>query len=165
MLNKIIIIITLSLVVYSQNTTPKIPTYHIDTIDVNKKRYITGKSGEILMNVNIWGHINTPGSRIVPAGTDFVSLFSEVGGPLNGSNLSNIKLYRAYPDSNGFSVYSVNLNSFIKNGDRSGFFKIKPNDTIIVKKKKLYYLIEQLNMFNSIIGITTIIIQLFNIFN
>ena len=151
--------------IFSQNKSSKILDIYNETIDVNKKRYITSETGEIMINVNIWGHVNAPGIQTVPDGTDFVSLFSEVGGPLNGSNLSNIKLYRAYPDSNGFSVYSVNLNSFIKNGDRSGFFKIKPNDTIIVKKKRLYFLIEQLNMLNSVIGITTIIIQLFNIFN
>jgi hypothetical protein len=151
--------------IFSQNKSSKILDIYNETIDVNKKRYITSETGEIMINVNIWGHVNAPGIQTVPDGTDFVSLFSYIGGPLDGANLSKIKLYRHLPDGNGNSIYSVNLNSFIKNGDRSSFFKIKPNDTIIVKKKRLYFLIEQLNMLNSVIGITTIIIQLFNIFN
>ena len=163
MIKKTFTILTLVTILFSQSEL--IETSNSTNIKSAKKRYTTSLEGDIMININIWGHVNTPGSYTVPDGIDLISIFSKVGGPLDESNLSKIRLYREFPDSNGVSLYFLDMNPFIKKGDRSRFLKIKPNDTIIIDQKKIFYLIDKLSSINSIVGITTIIIQLYNIFN
>ena len=38
---------------------------------ISSERYLTNAKGNIMMNVNIWGHVNSPGSHIVYDGIDF----------------------------------------------------------------------------------------------
>ena len=64
---------------------------------------------------------------------------SAVGGPSQYANLRKIRLYREKPDPNGQLIYFIDLTQFLDTGDRSNFPKIKPNDTIIIKKLLLEY--------------------------
>ena len=84
------------------------------------------------MNVNIWGHVNLPGRHAVFDGIDLATLLSVVGGPKGGAKLDKVKLFREVPDDNGQQVYIIDLEKFLKTGDRSGFMKILPNDTYII---------------------------------
>ena len=69
---------------------------------------------------------------------------SAVGGPSEYANLKKIRLYRETPDENGQLVYFIDLTHFLENGDRSNFPKIKPNDTIVMRKTFTGVLIEDL---------------------
>jgi len=165
MIKKIFIIFTMATTLFSQSELMQISNNPNINTQIATERYTTSIDGDIMININIWGHVTSPGSYTVPDGIDLISLFSTVGGPLDESNLSKIRLYRESPDSNGISLYFLDMNPFIKSGDRSNFLKIKPNDTIIINQKKSSYFIEKLSSINSIISLTTIVIQLFNIFN
>ena len=162
MLKYLIIILTLTSTSFSQSKLTEDSSSPIHNIKLSQERYIT-IDGDIMININVWGHVGSPGIHTVPAGIDLVSLFSKIGGPLEGSNLSKIKLYRQSPDSNGVSVYLLDMNPFIKIGDRTNFIKIKPNDTIIINKKKTYYFMDKLTSINSVLSLATIFIQLFNL--
>ena len=59
---------------------------------ISSERYLTDKTGNIMMNVNIWGQVNSPGSHLVYDGIDFASLLSVVGGPIDGANLKNVRI-------------------------------------------------------------------------
>ena len=98
-------------------------------------------------------------------GIDFASLMSSIGGPAQFSNLKKIRLYRETPDDNGQMVYIIDLTSFLKSGDRSNFPKIKPNDTIVIKKTLAGVLIEDLGTFQTFIASITFFFQLYTIFN
>lgn len=160
MLKSIIYIATIVSFLFSQNFDVNTPKYSSLISEGNKKRFITDENGSIMMRVNVWGHVGAPGSYIVNAEVDIVSLFSAVGGPLSGSNLSEIKLYREFPDSNGISSYSIDMSQFIKNGDRSNFIKIRPNDTIIINKTKTAFILGEINTLNSLIVFFTFFIQI-----
>ena len=54
---------------------------------LSSKKYFTDSDGTIMMKVNVWGHVNSPGGHMVYDGIDFASLLSIVGGPLNGADL------------------------------------------------------------------------------
>jgi hypothetical protein len=56
--------------------------------------YNTAKSGDVMMQVNIWGFVLKPGRYEVPSTTDLVQLLSFAGGPLQYSKMSNIKITR-----------------------------------------------------------------------
>ena len=130
---------------------------------ISSERYITNSKGTIMMNVNVWGHVGSPGSHIVFDGIDFASLLSIVGGPIKGANLRQVKLFREIPDADGSLVYQIDLDEFIITGSRSAFIKIKPNDTIIVPQKFSSYLLNQVGTINTLFSLINIYLQLENL--
>ena len=127
---------------------------------ISSERYLTNAKGNIMMNVNVWGHVGSPGSQIVYDGIDFATLLSVVGGPMDGANLTNVRIYREIPDADGTLVYHIDLNEFINTGNRSNFIKIKPNDTIIVPQKFSSYFLTKIGTINTLFSLITIYLQL-----
>ena len=130
---------------------------------ISSERYITNAEGTIMMNVNLWGHVRSPGSHIVFDGIDFASLLSIVGGPIEGANLRKVKVFREIPDADGSLVYQIDLDEFMNTGSRSAFIKIKPNDTIIVPQKFLSYFLNQVGTINTLFSLINIYLQLENL--
>ena len=123
-------------------------------------RYFTDERGNILMNVNVWGHINNPGIHLVNEGIDFPTLLSIVGGPKPGAKLSKIKLIREVQDGNNKILYEIDLNDFYKTGIREGFVDILPNDTIIIDENTISYLLSKVNILNSFLQMLNIYLQI-----
>ena len=124
------------------------------------ERYLTDEYGAIRMYVNVWGHVARPGSYLVYDGIDMATLLSVSGGPKQGANFKEVVLFREVPDKNGEMIYHLNLDKFLKTGDRSEFVKILPNDTIIIQQKPMSFVLSQtglLNTFLSIINLTYMI--------
>jgi len=159
MIKRIIkLLILLTIVICQDNTS--IQSNKFAAFQLSSERYITNDNGTILMKVNIWGHVGGAGSHLVYDGIDFASLLSQVGGPLAGADLANVRLYREKPDQDGQLVYDIDLKMFLKTGDRSNFIKIKPNDTIIIPQKFSYLLLDQIGTINTIFSLVTIYLQL-----
>jgi len=156
---------TLSLLMFgllfAQSNIAEQPTF--SDFQISSERYLTNTNGNIMMNVNVWGHVSTPGSHIVYDGIDFASLLSIVGGPKDGANLKKVRIYREIPDVDGSLVYQIDLNEFINTGNRSKFIKIKPNDTIIMPQKFSSYLFKQVGTINTLFGLINIYLQLVNL--
>ena len=130
--------------------------------NVSSERYFTDNSGTILMNVNIWGHVNQPGRHMVFDGIDLATLLSVVGGPKSGANLKNVRLFRETPDQSGEHIYTINLDNFLKTGDRSEFVKIMPNDTFIIPQTTTSYIMAQIGTLNTVLSILNIYLQIEN---
>ena len=137
----------------------------IKEYQMSSEKYISGPDGKVYMNINFWGTGGNSGIIQVQEGIDFASLMSSIGGPAQFSNLKKIRLYRETPDENGQMVYIIDLTSFLKSGDRSNFPKIKPNDTIVIKKTLTGVLIEDLSTIQTFIAAITLFFQLYTIFN
>ena len=118
----------------------------------SSERYLTDNQGNVTMFINVWGHVPSPGHIQVYEGIDLVSLLSFVGGPINGADIKNIKLIREIAE-NEQVVHNINFENFIKRGDRSGFVKIKPNDTIIIPQTKFNYVISKIGSINSLLSL------------
>tara|TARA_Y100001935_G_scaffold233652_1_gene216258 strand:+ start:3498 stop:3992 length:495 start_codon:yes stop_codon:yes gene_type:complete len=127
---------------------------------LSSKKYFTDSDGTIMMKVNVWGHVNSPGGHMVYDGIDFASLLSIVGGPLNGADLKKVRLYREVPDQNGYLTYKINLDDFIRSGDRREFIKINPNDTIIVPQKFTNVIMRQIGTVNTFLSLAMLYMQL-----
>ena len=143
---------------YAQDEVAEPPIF--SDYQISSERYLTNAKGNIMMNVNIWGHVGSPGSHVVYDGIDFTTLLSVVGGPMDGANLTNVRIYREIPDADGTLVYHIDLNEFINTGDRSNFIKIKPNDTIIVPQKFSSYFLTKIGTINTLFSLITIYLQL-----
>ena len=127
---------------------------------MSSKRYHTDKEGNILMFVNVWGHLTSPGNHLVYEGIDMATLLSIVGGPLPGANLKKVRLFREIPDENGLLSYDLNLHTFYKNGDRDNFIKIKPNDTIIFPQTTTSYILSYTGTLNTFLQIINLYFQI-----
>ena len=163
MKNELKVIVLLFSIILAQDqdkpqTAPPFADYQISS-----ERYLTNAKGGIMMNINVWGHVNSPGSHVVYDGIDFASLLSIVGGPMYGVNLKQVRLYREIPDADGTLVYHLDLNEFINTGNRSKFIQIKPNDTIIVPQKFSSYFLYQIGTINTLFSLINIFLQLENL--
>ena len=140
--------------------TQQAPTYAgMAQHQVSSKRYFTDEFGNILMNVNFWGHVNTPGRHVVYDGIDLATLLSMVGGPMSGANLKKVRLFRESTDDNGKLVYEINMENFLKTGDRSDFVKVLPNDTYIVPQTVTSYVMSQVGTLNTFLSVANIYLQ------
>ena len=128
-----------------------------------KRVYTSDVSGNLFMNINIWG-METSGGRIkVPEGIDMVELLSIIGGPDQGSNYKKIIIIRENPNENNKRKITIDITQFLKNGDRSYMAKILPNDTVIINKKLGYLIIDRLSVYSSLLSIITIISTLISL--
>ena len=128
--------------------------------NVSSERFFTDRSGTILMNINVWGHVNAPGRHMVFDGVDLATLLSVVGGPKSGANLKNVRLFRETEDDNGKTFYTINLEKFLKTGDRSEFVKVMPNDTYIIPQTTSSYIMSQIGTLNTVLSILNIYLQI-----
>ena len=84
------------------------------------------------------------------------------GGPQSGANLKNVRLFRETPDQSGEHIYTINLDNFLKTGDRSEFVKIMPNDTFIIPQTTTSYIMAQIGTLNTVLSILNIYLQIEN---
>ena len=149
-------IFALSLVFAKDNLTIA-PVF--SDFQISSERYLTDDNGNILMYVNVWGEVVNSGHHLVYEGIDLATLISIVGGPQPGANLKKTKIYREVPDKNGRLVYNIDLNNYVKSGDRSNFIKIKPNDTVIIPKKPTAYFLDQIGVINTVLTLINLYFQ------
>ena len=156
---------TLSLLLFGllfpQGDVTEQPTF--SDFHISSERYLTDNKGNIMMYVNVWGHVGNAGHRLVYDGIDLATLMSLAGGPNTGANMKKVRVYREVPDADGTLVYHIDLNNFINTGNRSNFIKIKPNDTIIVPQKLSSYFLTQAGTISTIFSLVTIYLQLQNL--
>tara|TARA_B110000438_G_C15720285_1_gene609476 strand:+ start:172 stop:663 length:492 start_codon:yes stop_codon:yes gene_type:complete len=116
---------------------------------ISSQNYLSDKEGNILMYVNVWGTVKSPGRKLVYEGIDLATLLSLVGGPIDGANMEKVRLYRENPDKDQTLRYVIDLKSFIDTGDRSKFIKIKPNDTILIPQTLTSSILKQVGTVNT----------------
>jgi len=146
---------------FPQGDIAEQPTF--SDFKISSERYLTDGNGNIMMYVNIWGHVGQPGHHLVYEGIDLATLMSVVGGPNTGANMKKIRVYREIPEEDGTLVYHLDFGKFISSGDRSEFIRIKPNDTIIVPQKLSSYFLTQVGAINTVFSLITIYLQLENL--
>ena len=76
MKKNIILIILFFIPLQGQEVDDSSTTNKFSDFQLSSERFIPGKDGNIMMKVNIWGHVGNPGSHIVYDGIDFASLLS-----------------------------------------------------------------------------------------
>ena len=155
---------TLSLLMFgllfAQNNIVEEPTF--SDFQISSERYLTDNNGNIMMYVNIWGHVGSPGHHLVYEGIDLATLMSVVGGPKTGANMKKVRVYREIPEEDGTLVYHLDFEKFVSSGDRSEFIRIKPNDTIIIPEKISNYILTQVGTLNTFLSLFNLYFQLTN---
>ena len=70
-----------------------------------------------------------------------------------------VKLFREVPDDNGQQVYTIDLENFLKTGDRSGFMKILPNDTYIIPQTAFSLILSNVGTVNTFLTLLNLYFQ------
>ena len=90
-------------------------------------QYILGGADILLINVNLWGHIQRPGIYSIPSSYGLIDLMSSAGGPLTTARLSDVRIIRSNQQ-----VINVDVEQFLKTGNSDLLPLLQPGDTIIV---------------------------------
>ena len=90
-------------------------------------QFILGGKDILLINVNLWGHVQRPGIYSIPSTYGLVDLISSAGGPLTSARLSEVRIIRSNQE-----VIKVDVEQYIKTGNSSLLPVLQPGDTIVV---------------------------------
>ena len=90
-------------------------------------QYILGGTDILLINVNLWGHVQRPGIYSIPSAYGLIDLISSAGGPLSTARLSDVRIIRSNQQ-----VINVDVEKFIQTGNSELLPLLQPGDTIIV---------------------------------
>jgi hypothetical protein len=90
-------------------------------------QYILGGRDILLINVNLWGHVQRPGIYSIPSSYGLIDLMSSAGGPLTTARLTDVRIIRSNQQ-----VINVDVEKFIKTGNSELLPLLQPGDTIIV---------------------------------
>ena len=145
---------------FAQSNIAEQPTF--SDFQISSERYLNDEKGNIMMYVNVWGHVGSPGHHLVYEGIDLATLMSVVGGPNTGANMKKVRVYREVPEEDGTLIYHLDFEKFVSSGDRSEFIRIKPNDTIIIPEKISNYILTQIGSFNTFLSLFNLYFQLTN---
>ena len=126
-----------------------------------QRKYSTNESGTLLMNINIWS-ADISGSFTVPENVNFVDILTLAGGAKKGNNYKKIEILREVPNSENQYKTLVNLENFLKTGDRSKFISLMPNDTIVIKQKLFYFFLDSISDFTTVITLFSLAFSLLN---
>jgi hypothetical protein len=56
--------------------------------------YNFGSETGLNITVSLWGYVRNPGRYVIPSGSNLVEFLSYAGGPSEGADLSEVKVYR-----------------------------------------------------------------------
>ena len=112
----------------------------------------------INMEVNLWGFVRFPGRYKIPVSTTFMDLMSYAGGPLENSNLEEIRIVRGSIDSaaKNREIIKLNYNDVmwedkVRTDSRRNPI-LQPNDVVIVMEEKRSTFKEDLSFILPIVG-------------
>lgn len=117
----------------------------------------------INIEVNLWGFIRSPGRYIIPYNSTLLDLLTYSGGPLENSNLKEVRLIRPGNDSlkTKAKIIKINYDDFLWNEDvkqiKISSPTLQTGDMVIVTEEKRTSLKEDIMFIIPIIsGIITI---------
>jgi protein involved in polysaccharide export with SLBB domain len=123
LLGAVLIIIIISQNSFSQDYQMQTPIEYSD----RPAQYILGSNDVLLITVNLWGHVRKPGIYSIPSSFGLVDLLSSAGGPLSTARLNDVRIIRKNQE-----VITVNMEEFIKTGNKDLLISLQPGDIIIV---------------------------------
>lgn len=121
------------------------------------------------MEVNLWGFIRYPGRYRVPVGTTFLDLVTFAGGPIEDSNLDDIRILRDMNDpTKKATVIKLNYDDILWEENVSTSPKknpvLLPGDVVVLMREKRYTFRDYLQIYvpiiTSIVSIATLLITI-----
>jgi hypothetical protein len=102
------------------------------------------ETGDVMMTVQVWGMVNSPGSLLVPWDADLVEVISAAGGPSQGADLGAVRIVTG-PDESEYD-----LAGYLE-GDGGLPPPMSPGTTVYVPEDRSDWWKEALDIFYKII--------------
>ena len=150
----ILILCTFISVIKAQNFDD-VPAFNAKSVNQFSDRpaqYILGSGDILLVNVNLWGHVQRPGIYSIPSSYTLIDLISSAGGPLKTARLNDVRIVRKNQE-----VIQVDVNEFLKTGNNELLPVLQPGDTIMVSGSVQ-------DMFSRFVGLMRDIAIIVNVF-
>jgi hypothetical protein len=121
----------------------------------------------INIEVNLWGFVRLPGRYRIPASTTFMDLMSYAGGPLENTNMGDMRIIRTEPTGKT-KVITLNYDDLLWEDKVSSTERINPilvaGDVVVIPQKRRYTFRDNLSFFiplvSAVLTIATFIITL-----
>ncbi len=150
----ILILCTFISVIKAQNFDD-VPAFNAQSVNQFSDRpaqYILGSGDILLVNVNLWGHVQRPGIYSIPSSYTLIDLMSSADGPLKTARLNDVRIVRKNQE-----VIQVDVNEFLKTGNNELLPLLQPGDTIMVSGSVQ-------DMFSRFVGLMRDIAIIVNVF-
>lgn len=161
MSKKVILMVLLVGTLFNAKSTQAQQSGLTNMMNNRASQYQLGDKDQILMNVNVWGVIKYPGQYLVPRNTDLITLISFAGGPIEGADLSKVKIVRGgelLSSTNGHngkvSVIEANVKDKLKTGELGKIPVLNAGDTVIIPESGGHKL-QRFFGFNSLFTVIT----------
>lgn len=116
------------------------------------------------IEVNLWGYVKNPGKYLIPKGTTFLDLVTLGGGPVQDSNLEDIRIIRPKNDTlriTSDQIINLNYNDYLWGEKVSQTGKSNPvlmsGDIVLVPGSPRYFFRDNLSF---ILSISSVLISL-----
>ncbi len=119
----LLLLLGLGAYVYGQEFRNQQPLQYGD----RPAQYILGSNDVLLININLWGHVQRPGIYSIPSSFNIIDLLSSAGGPLKTARLNDVRIIRKNQE-----IINVNIEEYIKTGNKDLLVPLQPGDVIIV---------------------------------
>lgn len=128
-------------------------------------RYVLGSKDELLMNVNIWGFVKSPGQYLVPRNTDLITLMSFAGGPAEEAKIKSVEIIRSNATDSDQRILKVDVKKFLKTGDPHLIPELKPGDTILVSATRSYSIYKRLDVLWRLTAVAQLALIVYQVLN
>ncbi|MBK8946913.1 MAG: SLBB domain-containing protein [Ignavibacteriae bacterium] len=150
-------LVTIQIVSFAQERNYELGTPWAD----NMRRSIYGGFYDysdpeaINISVSVWGFVRYPGRYIIPEYTNVVDLISFVGGPMDDSNLDELRIYRI--ENNKEVMIPFDYNDLMWEDGLDGKYKkvpqIKPSDILVIPGEPRLYFLDWLGLSLSVVSV------------
>jgi hypothetical protein len=119
------------------------------------------------IKVSVWGYVRYPGRYQIPIQTSPADLLSYAGGPLDGAELDDIRIYRVREDGSE-EIIKLNYHDLIYEDQLKlksrNIVTLKPNDILLLPGGPRYFFRDWLSIilsiFSAIVSLTILILNI-----
>lgn len=156
------LLFSLTIKLFAQDGKDKIGPEELKISGANYYNY--SDKERVNIEVNLWGYVKNPGKYLIPKGTTFIDLVTLGGGPIQDSNLEDIRIIRPKNDTLKITqeqIINLNYNDYLWGERINSQGKSNPvlisGDIVLVPGSPRYFFRDNLTF---ILSISSVLISL-----
>jgi len=108
-----------------------------DAPSFKKEEFYMDAGQRLLIEVHVWGEVNSPGMYRVPDGSTVLDLMSRAGGPTQYAALSRVRLSSKADGKR--SNQKINIDKYLNSTKEVDIPVLKPGDTVMIPRNTRFF--------------------------
>ncbi|HAD82564.1 MAG: hypothetical protein A2509_01365 [Candidatus Edwardsbacteria bacterium RIFOXYD12_FULL_50_11] len=108
-----------------------------DAPSFKKEEFYMDAGQRLLIEVHVWGEVNSPGMYRVPDGSTVLDLMSRAGGPTQYAALSRVRL--SSHDGAKRLNQKINIDKYLNSTKQVAIPALKPGDTVMIPRNARFF--------------------------